>query len=73
METVPGEAHLGRAVTVHIAIGSPAAVTPAKEKQRQLDERQQAALEGIVNDPNVRAIQEQFNARVNPTSVRPKT
>jgi DNA polymerase-3 subunit gamma/tau len=67
------ETHFGRAVTLHITAGSSATATPAKEKQRQLDERQQAALEGITNDPNVRAIQEQFNARVNPTSVRPKT
>jgi len=66
------ETHFGRTVTLHITAGSPATVTPAKEKQRQLDERQQTALEGIANDPNVRAIQEQFNARINPTSVRPK-
>ncbi len=66
------EAHFGLALTLRITAGSPAADTPAKEKQRQLDARQQAALEVITNDPNVRALQEQFNARVNPTTVRPK-
>ena len=66
------ETHYGQALTLRIVVGSPAADTPAKEKQRQLDARQQAAIEVIANDPNVRALQEQFNARVNPTSVRPK-
>ena len=46
--------------------------TPAKEKIRLQDERQQAAVQAIADDPNVRALQEKFNARVNPASIRPK-
>jgi DNA polymerase-3 subunit gamma/tau len=36
------------------------------------DEKQQAAVQAITDDPNVRALQEKFNARVNPASIRPK-
>jgi hypothetical protein len=29
-------------------------------------------VQAIVEDPNVRALQEKFGARVNPASIRPK-
>ena len=66
------ENYYGRALRVKIRIGQPALETPATEKSRLQDERQQAAVEAIKEDPNVRAIQQQFNARVNPASIRPK-
>ncbi len=63
---------LGRPVALRIRVGTPANETPAQEKNRLLDERQQAAVRAIGEDPNVRALEEAFSARVNPGSVRPK-
>ena len=66
------EAHYSRSITLRISTGSPRLETPAREKTRQQDERQQAAVSAISEDPNVRSLQEAFNARVNPGSIRPK-
>ncbi|OGI56916.1 MAG: hypothetical protein A2V58_04750 [Candidatus Muproteobacteria bacterium RBG_19FT_COMBO_61_10] len=62
----------GQALSLQIRIGHPAAETPAREKIRSQDERLQAATSAIAEDPNVRSLQETFNARVNPGSIRPK-
>ena len=66
------EKYYGGAIRLTIRVGRPAVETPAKEKTRLQDERQQAAVQAIAEDPNVRALQEKFNARVNPASIRPK-
>ncbi len=65
--------YYGRAVDLRIAPGSPQTETPARERQRTQTERQQAAVEVIMTDPNVQALQENFNARVDAGSIRPKT
>ncbi|MDH3370834.1 MAG: DNA polymerase III subunit gamma/tau, partial [Gammaproteobacteria bacterium] len=62
----------GAPTRLKVELGRPMAETPAQEKSRQQDERQQAAVQAIVDDPNVRALQEKFSARVNPASIRPK-
>jgi DNA polymerase-3 subunit gamma/tau len=64
-------AHFGRALQLRIAVGQPAE-TPAREKQRNQQERQQAATEAILSDPAVRLLQDEFNARVNPASIQAK-
>jgi DNA polymerase-3 subunit gamma/tau len=66
-------AHYGRPVQLRITPGSPQVETPARERQRTQNERQQAAVEVILNDPNVQALQENFSARVDAGSIRPKT
>ena len=66
-------AHYGRPMEVRITLGKPQAETPARERQRNQSERQQAAVEIILNDPTVQALQENFNAKVDPGSIRPKT
>jgi DNA polymerase-3 subunit gamma/tau len=66
------EAGLGRVIGLRIRVGSPQIATPAKEKVRVQEERQQAAAAAIAADPNVRVLQETFNARVSPGSIRPK-
>jgi DNA polymerase III subunit gamma/tau len=66
------EKYYGAAVRLTLRVGRPAAETPAQERTRLQDERQQAAVQAIAEDPNVRALQEKFNARVNPASIRPK-
>ena len=65
-------AFYGRPMELRIALGSPQTETPARERQRNQTERQQAAVETILTDPNVQALQENFNARVDAGSIRPK-
>jgi DNA polymerase-3 subunit gamma/tau len=66
------EKYHGTPIRLKMSLGRPNVETPAKEKSRLQDERQQAAVQAIVEDPNVRALQEKFGARVNPASIRPK-
>ncbi|MGE5240668.1 MAG: DNA polymerase III subunit gamma/tau [Bacteroidota bacterium] len=66
------EKFYGAPLRLTLRTGRPAVETPAQEKARVQDERQQAAVQAIADDPNVRALQEKFNARVNPASIRPK-
>ncbi|MFQ5935566.1 MAG: DNA polymerase III subunit gamma/tau [Acidiferrobacterales bacterium] len=66
------ERFFGAPVRLTIRIGQPMVETPAQERLRLEDTRQQAAIDAIYNDPNVKTLQERFNARVNPNSIRPK-
>jgi DNA polymerase-3 subunit gamma/tau len=63
---------VGREVRISIRADKAGGDTPAREKQRQKDERQQAAEQSIHNDPNVRKLVDQLDARVLPASIRPK-
>ena len=66
------DTHFGKPIRLVLRLGSVSGETPAREKQRLSDERQQAAEQAIYADPNVRALVEQFDAKVNPASIRPK-
>jgi len=63
---------LGRPLQVRMTAGSPKSETPARERERVQSARQQAATEAILADPTVQALQDEFGARVNPASIRPK-
>jgi DNA polymerase-3 subunit gamma/tau len=63
----------GGTVKLTIRTGQPGAETPTQQRTRENQERQQAAVAAIDNDPVVSAFKDQFNARVNPNSIRPKT
>ncbi len=63
---------LGTPTRLSIRIGRPPAETPAQERQRRQSAEQRTAAEAIYSDPNVKLLQESFNARVNPNSIRPK-
>lgn len=65
------EQHYGRALQLSLRTGTPPVPTPAQHRARLQSEQQQAAVAAINEDPNVRALREQFNARVNPDSIRP--
>lgn len=54
-----------------VAADSQAQHTPAVIDKRQAENRQQTAIDAINADPNVRRIQENFNAQVVTDSVRP--
>ena len=66
------ERFYGVPVRLTIRVGKPAMETPAQQKLRLQDAQKQAAMKAIYDDPNVKALQERFNARVNPDSVRSK-
>jgi len=66
------EEYLGSPVRLSVRVGKANGETLAQERNRVQDEKQQAAVQAIQNDPNVRALQERFGARVNPNSIRPK-
>lgn len=63
--------HFHRSLTLVIKLESSERETPARESQRQKEERQRAAEIEIEQDENVRALKEQFEARVVPGSVKP--
>jgi len=67
------EAYYGRPLRLQLRVGAPPAETPAQEKTRARNERQEAAEQAIRRDPAVGALMEKFNARVVPGTVRPKT
>ena len=63
--------YYSRPVELRITLGNPKTETPARERQRNQTERQQAAINTISNDPNILAIQESFNAHVDASTIRP--
>lgn len=65
--------HHGRPVDLYIVPGKPLVETPAHERLRTQTERQHAAVEVIMTDPAVQALQENFSAKVDPGSIRPKS
>jgi DNA polymerase-3 subunit gamma/tau len=67
------EAYYGRPLKLQLRVGAPPVETPAQEKTRARNERQEAAEQAIRRDPAVGALVERFNARVVPGTVRPKT
>lgn len=46
-------------------------ITPAAQQQQQRGDRQQAAVDAINTDPNVVALKEHFDARIEPGSIKP--
>ncbi len=65
------EQYSGESVRLNITVGEIEQETPAHMQQRAAEDRQQAAIETIENDPNVRRIQETFEAEVITESIRP--
>ncbi len=63
--------HLGRAVTVRVTVGEPAEPTPADLRAAREDERMREARAAIEQDPNVRALQDAFDAVVEADTIQP--
>ena len=66
--------HLGRAVSVNIALGeagAESADTPAVVARREADARRRQAAETLQEDPGVRAIVDGFGGQLDPDSIRP--
>ncbi len=56
-----------------LKVGQPEKETPANTRQRETDEKQQAAEKSITNDPNVKALEDGFGAEINTGSIRPRS
>ncbi|HEB97722.1 MAG TPA: DNA polymerase III subunit gamma/tau [Sedimenticola thiotaurini] len=67
------ERHLGASLRLEIEVGEleQDALTPAQRQSREKEQRQQALEESMARDPLVQSLQEQFDARLVPGSVRP--
>ncbi len=64
-------AHLGEPVELVIAQAGRPAPTPARQQAEARDARLQAAREALAADPNVRALEETFDATLHLDSVQP--
>ena len=67
--------YYGRAIALEsrtLASGDGSTTTPAQQRRQEQAARQQAAAQAIAADPTVQALQENFNARVNPASIKAK-
>ena len=63
--------HFGRDVKLAIAAGVPARATPADLRKVNENERMREAREAMESDPNVQALQAQFDATLEADSIRP--
>lgn len=67
------KSRFGDAIRIQVSIENPDAETPAQRKAREERERQLAAEQSVENDPNVKLLQDMFDATVDKTSIRPNT
>ena len=58
-------------IEIDIEIGEPSLETPAQRRERLRAERLDAARAAIADDPNVRLLQQAFDARLDPNSIEP--
>jgi DNA polymerase-3 subunit gamma/tau len=65
------QAQYGPDMRLSIAIGEPAAPTPAVRKKTLDDSRKQEAMAALEDDAGVRALKDLFDARIVPESVQP--
>jgi DNA polymerase-3 subunit gamma/tau len=61
---------LGAKIRLQIDVGVAQSETPAQTQQRNVSEKQQAALQSIAQDPLVQALKDNFGAELVPNSVR---
>lgn len=65
------EKHFGQPIDLVIESSSTAAVTPTVLRRQRNDEKQAAAEQAIVDDPDLQSLLEHFDGRVQPGSIRP--
>ena len=64
-------AHLGKPVRVKFSVGMVTGMTPAELENRAKQERQSQAITAMESDPFVRELVEQFDAKINISSIKP--
>ncbi|MGJ0484975.1 MAG: DNA polymerase III subunit gamma/tau [Methylomicrobium sp.] len=62
---------LGKSVKLTILIEKPTTATPAEQLIKQREDQQQAAVDAIEADQNIKALKEHFGARVIPGTIEP--
>ena len=65
------KSNLGDNLKISVRVDKPLAETPAQQKQRLQNERQQAAEQSIQSDKTVNNVIDAFGASVSPSSIRP--
>jgi DNA polymerase-3 subunit gamma/tau len=63
------EKYFGVSLQLQIKLGEQTTFTPAQKQAQHQIQRHQEAVELIEQDPNVKAMQETFNARITPDSI----
>ncbi len=63
---------LGKTLKLQIEIQGAASDTPARQRQREIDQRHAGAVEAITSDPNVKAFQKTFDATLHDETIRPR-
>ena len=63
--------HVGKPVRVTVTVGTPDQPTPADLRAAREDQRMRDARTAIEKDPNVRALQDAFDAVVEADSIQP--
>ncbi|HEY8521678.1 MAG TPA: DNA polymerase III subunit gamma/tau [Gammaproteobacteria bacterium] len=63
--------HLGRAIRLNVVPGKPRSPTPAEVRAAGESERLRQAREALERDPNVKAVQDAFDAVLEADSIRP--
>ena len=63
----------GKEVKIIITVEDPDTETPAERKKREQQEKQQAAERSVENDPNVKILQDLFDATIDKNSIRSDT
>ena len=61
----------GAGVKLVITVEEPEVETPAQQRSREEQEKQDAAVRSFNEDPNVKALQEMFDASVEPETIHP--
>ncbi|VAW76752.1 DNA polymerase III subunits gamma and tau, partial [hydrothermal vent metagenome] len=63
---------LGKNLKLKIEIRGAASDTPARQRQREIDQRHAGAVEAITSDPNVKAFQKAFGATLHDETICPR-
>lgn len=63
--------YYGKPLKLQITPQTSNEMTPALEIQKAREDKQQAAVDAINNDPNIEALKENFDARIMPGSIEP--
>jgi len=64
-------AYYDESLRIEIAIGETESATPIQEEARRADAKYQAARASIEADPTIKALQDMFDAEINPDSIEP--
>lgn len=63
----------GNNVKIIMSVENPEVETPAQKKIREDQEKQLAAKESVKNDPNIKILQDMFDATIDENSIRPNS